>query len=284
MPELSVGSTFADHVIRGVAGYGGMGVVYRATHVQLEREVALKLIAPEFSQDEEFRRRFRREFRATASIQHPHVIAIYHAGEEDDRLYVTMRYVEGTDLARLLYSSGRLAPELAASIVAQVGEALDAAHSAGIVHRDVKPANVLLEPVGSGYHATLTDFGLMKDLRAKTQITQAGTVIGTFDYAAPEQLREAQIDARSDVYALGGVLYQALTGKVPYPRETAAATMLAHLDSPPPDLLSVLPDAPDVLGEVVWRAMQKDPAGRFPSAGDLGRAALAAGGARPPPP
>src|SRR4051794_24287623 len=284
MPELQKGATFADHVIRGGCGRGGMGVVYRATHIPLEREVALKVIAPEFSTDHEFRRRFRREFRATASIQHPNVIPIYHAGEEDGLLYVTMRFVAGTDLARLLYKRGRLDPHTAADLIAQVGGALDAAHQAGIVHRDVKPANVLLAPDGDGLHAVLTDFGLMKDLRAKTQITQAGTVIGTFDYAAPEQLREAAIDARTDVYALGGVLYQALTGKVPYPRETAAATMLAHLDSPPPDLLSVLPDAPDVLGEVVWRAMQKDPAGRFPSAGDLGRAALAAGGARPPPP
>ena len=125
-------------------------------------------------------------------------------------------------------------------------------------------------------HATLTDFGLMKDLGAKSQITQAGSVIGTFDYAAPEQLKEGPIDARTDVYALGGVLFQAITGKVPYQRETAAATMLAHLDSPPPSLLSVLPDASERLGEVVRRAMAKDPEERHPSAGDLGRAALAA--------
>ena len=125
-------------------------------------------------------------------------------------------------------------------------------------------------------HAVLTDFGLMKNLRSQTQITQAGSVIGTFDYAAPEQLKEGPIDARTDVYALGGVLYQALTGKVPYPRETAAATMLAHLDAPPPSVLSVLPDASELLGEVVRRAMAKDPRDRYPSAGDLGRAALAA--------
>src|SRR3954466_15704156 len=145
MPELQPGSTFADHVIRGVCGRGGMGVVYRATHLPLEREVALKVIAPEFSSDHEFRRRFQREFRATASIQHPNVIPIYHAGEQDNLLYVTMRYVDGTDLARLLANRNRLDPKVAASIVAQVAEALDAAHRAGIVHRDVKPANVLLE-------------------------------------------------------------------------------------------------------------------------------------------
>src|SRR4051794_39368470 len=154
MPELQKGATFADHVIRGGCGRGGMGVVYRATHIPLEREVALKVIAPEFSSDHEFRRRFRREFHATASIQHPNVIPIYHAGEEDGLLYVTMRYVDGTDLARLLGAGKRLEPETAADVVAQVAEALDAAHRAGIVHRDVKPANVLLEPSGDGYHAT----------------------------------------------------------------------------------------------------------------------------------
>src|SRR6478736_4139635 len=263
MRELAAGTAFADHVIRAVCGRGGMGVVYRATHIPLDREVALKVIAPEFSQDHEFRRRFRREFRATASIQHPNVIPINHAGEVDDLLYVTMRYVAGTDLARLLSAEKQLTPTTAASIVAQVGDALDAAHEAGIVHRDV-------------FHAILTDFGLMKNVRSQTQITQTGTVIGTFDYAAPEQLRETNIDARTDVYALGGVLFQTLTGKVPYPRETAAATMLAHLDAPPPSLLSVLPTASENLGEVVRRAMAKDPASRFPSAGDLGRAALAA--------
>src|SRR4051812_46117519 len=257
-----------------------MGIVYRATHSTLGREGALKVIASDLSDDAEFRRRFRREFRATASIQHPNVIPIYHAGEQDGLLYVTMRYVDGTDLARLLATKGRLEPRPAARLIAQVADALDAAHAAGIVHRDVKPANVLLEPDGDGLHAVLTDFGLMKDLRANTQITQAGTVIGTFDYAAPEQLREGAIDARSDVYALGGVLYQALTGKVPYPRETAAATMLAHLDSPPPSVLSALPDASELLGAVVRRAMTKDPRGRYPSAGDLGRAALAAVGDR----
>ena len=168
MSEFEPGATFADHVIEDVAGRGGMGIVYRARHVPLDREVALKVIAPEFTQDEEFRRRFEREFRAAASIQHPNVVPIYHAGEEDGLLYVTMRFVKGTDLARLLHVRGRLEPDLAASIIAQVAEALDAAHRAGIVHRDVKPANVLLE----GEHALLTDFGLMKDLRSQTQITQ----------------------------------------------------------------------------------------------------------------
>ncbi len=276
MSEMPPGTAFADHLIRGVLGRGGMGIVYRATHVALERDVALKVIAPEFSQDEEFRRRFRREARATAAIGHPNVIGVHHAGEHDGLLYVTMRYVDGTDLARLLAAEGRLDPELAATVIAQVAAALDAAHRAGIVHRDVKPANVLLETEGDGMRATLTDFGLMKDLRATSQITQAGSLIGTFDYAAPEQLREGPVDARTDVYALGAVLYQALTGRVPFPRETAAATMLAQLDSPPPSVLSVRPDCSERLGDVVRRAMAKAPEDRYPSAGDLGRAVTAA--------
>src|SRR3954449_5861213 len=207
MPELAIGSTFADHVINGVAGYGGMGVVYRATHLPLEREVALKLIAPEFGQDKEFRHRFRREFRATAAIRHPNVISIYHAGEHDGLLYVTMRYVDGTDLARVLAAHKRLEPRVAADVVAQVADALDAAHAAGIVHRDVKPANVLL----SGDHAYLSDFGLTRMVDAETGITQSGQWIGTVDYCSPEQLQGHDIDARADVYALGCVLYAALT-------------------------------------------------------------------------
>src|SRR4051794_15896633 len=209
MDELAVGSTFADHLIRGVAGRGGMGIVYRALHLPLEREVALKVIGADVTSVPEFRTRFRREFRAAASIQHPNVIPVFHAGEEDGRLYVTMRYVDGTDLARLLAGGARLEPERAARLIAQVADALDAAHERGIVHRDVKPANVLLD----GEHALLTDFGLMKNLLSDTQVTQTGSFIGTFDYAAPEQLREAGVDARTDVYALGCVLYQALTGR-----------------------------------------------------------------------
>ncbi len=233
------------------------------------------MIAPEFSHDHEFRRRFRREFRATASIQHPNVIPIYHAGEEDGLLYVTMRFVDGTDLARLLRKreAAGARPRRPAR---RPGRGRARRRAPG---RDRPPRRQARERPDRGEATTprsLTDFGLMKDTRATTQITQAGTVIGTFDYAAPEQLREGPVDARADVYALGGVLYQALTGKVPYPRETAAATMLAHLDSPPPSVLSVLPDASERLGEVVRRAMAKEPGARYPSAGDLGRAVLAA--------
>jgi serine/threonine protein kinase len=267
--ELALGTTFAGHRIQAIAGRGGMGIVYRAQHEG--RDVALKVIAPELSADREFRIRFQREYRAEASIRHPNVMRVYGAGASDGRLYVTMRYIDGTDLDRLLAGGKRLAPALAAGLIAQVADGLDAAHARGIVHRDVKPANVLLEGDGDAMHATLTDFGLMKNLNAKVQLTMAGSFVGTCNYAAPEQLLSAGVDARTDVYALGCMLFQALTGQVPYPRESSAATMFAHLEAPVPSL-----DGP--FGAVIARAMAKDPDERFASAGELGRAALDAAG------
>ncbi len=275
MGELAVGSTFADHVIRGVAGRGGMGVVYLAMHVPLKREVALKVMAPSVSSDDEFRTRFRNESEVAASIDHPNVIPIYHAGEEEGRLYVTMRYVDGTDLGRLVAVESRLAPARAARLIAQVADALDAAHARGAVHRDVKPANVLIESRGGADHALLTDFGLTKVLRSDTKVTQTGTLVGSFDYTAPEQLQERAVDARTDVYALGCVLFEALTGRVPFERESLAAKILAHIEAPPPAVTELVPSAPAALDEVIRRALAKDPAERYASAGELGRAVLA---------
>jgi serine/threonine-protein kinase len=277
MDELNVGATFADHRILAVAGRGAMGMVYRARHERLGREVALKVIAPELAEDREFRIRFQREFEAEVSIRHPNVVRVYGAGAKDGRLFVTMQYVDGTDLARVLAGGNRLAPPHAAAIIAQVADGLDAAHARGIVHRDVKPANVLIEGDGDAMHCVLTDFGLMKNVHADSeQLTVAGSFLGTCDYAAPEQLMGERIDARVDVYALGCMLYQAVTGKVPFPRPVSAATMLAHVDEPPPVVTQAAPDAPAALDDVVRTAMAKDPDERYPSAGELGRAALRA--------
>ncbi len=262
MDDLAPGTTFAGHLIKAVAGRGGMGVVYRAAWE--DREVALKVLTRELSADREFRQRLQGEYRAAASIRHPNVVPVYGAGAHDGCLYVTMRYVDGEDLAHLL----PLAPARAAKVVAQVADALDAAHALGIVHRDVKPANVLVE---GDDHALLTDFGLMRDLRATQRLTIAGSFVGSFDYAAPEQLLDGDVDARTDVYALGCVLYQALSGTVPYPRDSAAATMFAHIEQPPPSL-------PGPFEDVIRRATAKAPAERFASAGELGRAALDAAG------
>ena len=254
-----------------------MGVVYQATHLALERVVALKLIAPEFAADEEFRERFKRESRIAASINHPNVIPIHHAGEEDGHLFITMHYVEGTDLREMIAREGRLEGERAVWVLAQVASALDAAHRRGLVHRDVKPANILIEGEGGDDpHAYLTDFGLTKHAASESRVTRTGTFVGTLDYMAPEQLQGGPVDARADVYSLGAVLYQALTGEVPFPRDTEPAKMLAHMTDRPTSVLVRASDLPPQLDEVIGRAMAKEAGERYPSAGDLCRAASAA--------
>ncbi len=270
MVELAPGDEFAGCRIEAVAGRGGMGVVYRATELSLGRPVALKLLTPERAGDQAFRDRFQRESRMAAAIDHPNVIPVYAAGEHDGSLYLVMRYVGGTDLHALLRERGALDPELAAEIVAQVASGLDAAHAAGLVHRDVKPANVLL----AGRHAYLSDFGLTRLAGSDSQLTESGQWIGTVEYCSPEQLRGDRTDARADVYSLGCVLYAALTGRPPFAHGTVPATMLAHLndDAPPPSGRG----APREFDRIIARALAKDPARRYLSTGDLGRAALAA--------
>ncbi|MDA0174345.1 protein kinase [Solirubrobacter taibaiensis] len=266
--DVLEGAHIAGCRIESVAGRGGMGIVYRATQLSLGRPVALKLIAPEHAADSDFRDRFQRESRMAAAIDHPNVIPVFEAGEEDGRLYIVMRWVEGTDLHKELRAHGAIPAARAAAIVHQVAGALDAAHAAGLVHRDVKPANVLL----SGEHAYLADFGLTRFANAKTNVTTGGHFLGTVDYMAPEQFKPGPSDARADVYALGCVLYAAVTGRPPFIRETVPQTMLAHLHEPPPKAAGASPD----LNRVITRALAKDPADRYPSAGDFGRAALAA--------
>jgi YVTN family beta-propeller protein len=275
VPTLHEGDEFAGHRILGIAGRGGMGVVYRALQLDLDRPVALKLIAPQLAEDPDFRDRFVRESRAAASIDHPNVIPIYYTGESDGALYIAMRYVEGSDLRTLVRAEHRLEPARAAQIVAQVASALDAAHARGIVHRDVKPANVLL---GANDHAYLTDFGLTKRVTSHTGSTRDGGWVGTLGYVAPEQIRGERLDARADVYALGCVLYHSLAGVPPYQRESDEATLWAHLNDDPPSLRERAPDVPASFDAVLTRAMAKDPDDRYPSTGDLGRAALAAAG------
>jgi YVTN family beta-propeller protein len=280
VPDPKPGDVFAGHRITGVAGRGGMGVVYRAVQLDLDRAVALKLIAPDLAEDPAFRERFVRESRLAAAIDHPNVIPIYYTGEHEGALYIAMRYVEGSDLRTLVRAMQRLDPERGAHIVAQVGSALDAAHGRGIVHRDVKPANVLL---GSGDHAYLTDFGLTKRIASHTGSTRTGGWVGTLGFAAPEQIRGERVDARADVYALGCVLFHAITGVAPFTRDSDEATLWAHVHEPPPSLHALAPDAPRALQAVLERALAKDPDDRFGSAGDLGRAALAAVGRAPAP-
>ena len=273
MGDMPLGSVFAGHRIEAVAGRGGMGVVYRARQLSLDRVVALKVIAPALMADEAIRRRFLRESHVAASIDHPHVIPIYYAGEEAGVAYIAMRYVAGDDLRTLVRRTGPLEPGHAARIAGQVAAALDAAHATGLVHRDVKPANVLL---GQGEHAYLSDFGLTKHVLSEAGATKPGHWVGTLDFIAPEQIRGERVDARADVYALGCVLHYMLAGRPPFSPEGEEAKMWAHLTEMPPAVSSAAPGVPGGFDEVIARALAKDPAERFQSAGDLGRAATAA--------
>jgi serine/threonine-protein kinase len=271
-PTFAPGSTFSGYRIEAEAGRGGMGIVYRATQVALGRPVALKLIAANFAGDRSFRERFKREWETAASIDHPNVIPVYEAGEADEHLFIAMRYVEGLDLANLIARDPEFDPERAVRIVAQVASALDAAHARGLVHRDVKPANVL---IGAEEHVYLTDFGLTKHA-SQDALTKTGLFVGSVDYAAPEQIRGEAMDARTDVYSLGCVLYQTLTKRLPYDKPADVAKMYAHISEPPPVVTEARPDLPAALDAVVAKAMAKEPSDRYASAGELAAAANAA--------
>jgi serine/threonine protein kinase len=266
----------AGYRIERQLGRGGMGVVYLAEQVRLRRWVALKLIVPELAEDDEFRRRFERESQMAASLDHPNVIPVYEAGEADGALFISMRYVEGHDLRTLIRSGGQMEPQRAAGIVAQLGAALDAAHARGLVHRDVKPANVLVTGAAGSEHVYLTDFGLTKHVSSQSGMTRTGQWVGTLDYVAPEQISGGPLDARVDVYSLGCVLFETLTAQVPYPRDSDVAKMYAHLNEPPARVSQLAPRAGAAFDPVIDRALAKPPEQRYPSTGDLGRAALAA--------
>jgi len=274
--DFAPGSSFAGYVIEDVAGRGGMGDVYRARQERPQRTVALKVIRPEFATDSRFRARFERESQTAAEIEHPHVLPIWEVGEEGGVLYISMRYVNGANLAQLIASAGRLEPRRAIRIVDQVADALDSAHQRGLVHRDIKPENILVEQRGRGEHAYLTDFGLTKHTESQSGVTGTGAFVGTIDYMAPEQFQEGRIDARADVYSLGCVAFQAVTGGLPFPREGDPAKMFAHMTADPPSARVAAPDLSAELDGAIRRAMAKDRDYRFPSAGDFARAALAA--------
>ena len=265
MPD--VGTQLAGYRIDGVLGRGGMGVVYRATELALDRPVALKLIAPELADDASFRRRFLRESRLAASIDHPGILPVYAAGEANGELYLASRFVDGTDL-RALLGDGPLPAARAVGLVDQVADALDAAHGRGLVHRDVKPGNVLVDAAD---HCYLADFGLTTRLEADGA-TAPGLLAGSLDYLAPEQIRRADVDQRADQYALACTLYELLVGSPPFRRETEAKTLWAHMQEEPPSL----PAHPQ-LDTVLARALAKEPDARFESCNafvDAARTAL----------
>ena len=274
-PEASVvssGAVLGGYRIERFIARGGMGDVYEATQLSLDRSVALKILSSRLG-DVTFADRFRREARTAAGIDHPNVLPVYEAGTLDDgRLFLAMKLVRGPDLGAVIDERGPLAVSEAVPILTQVAEALDAAHASGLVHRDVKPANVLLEERDGATTAYLSDFGLAKSVDSGSAQTKPGSVLGTVNFMSPEQASgSATVDARTDVYAFGCLVYATLTRQVPYPRDEQAAVLYAHVHEPPPKPSTVNAAVPPVLDRVVERSMAKDPDSRARSTGALMR-------------
>ena len=273
---LSPGTIVSGYRVDGVLGEGGMGIVYRATQLSLSRTVALKILATELSQDTAFRERFRREGLLQAAIDHEHIVTVYEAGDTEHGLFLAMRLIRGPTLKDMILS-GELDPARTLRILAQVAGALDTAHDVGLTHRDIKPQNIL---IGANDHAYLADFGLTQ-ASDEVSLTETGQFIGTIDYVAPEQVQGQGTSARSDVYSLTAVLYEALTGHVPFARQNEAAVLYAHISEPPPRATERRGDLPQEIDAVIARGMAKAPGDRYASAGELIQEARAAFGDQP---
>ncbi len=289
-PDPRIGTSLGGYRIDGIAGRGGMGVVYRAWDPNLDRPVALKLLPPALSDDDAFRQRFLRETRLAAAIDHPNIIPIYEAGEDGGVVFLAMRLVDGVDLDRRLLG-GPLDVAETVSLLRPIAGALDAAHAGGLVHRDVKPANILVGVDAAGAaSAYLTDFGLTKQRASESGLTRTGSFLGTVEYMAPEQIEGRPVDRASDEYALAGTMFRCLTGRVPFERDTPIAAAMAHLNEPPPKVSTIRLDVPAAVDEVIARGMAKDPAARFGTCTELvaaldwaGRPALPSADSRPRP-
>ena len=279
-----IGDEFAGYRLVSLLGHGGMSIVYRAEHIGLERTVALKLLSPQLSDDEDFRERFQRESKVAASLEHPNIIPIYEAGGENGVFYIAMRYVDGADLKTRLKESGQLEAQQVVSFVAQVAAALEAAHARGLIHRDVKPANILIAP-GAGVegsdHVYLSDFGVAKNTGA-AGLTKTGLFVGTAEYASPEQIEGKELDGRADIYSLGCVTYEALTGAPTYEKESEVAMMYAHLLEPPPKLSERRPDLGFPVDEVIAKAVAKSRDDRYARPSEFALALRQAVGANAP--
>jgi tRNA A-37 threonylcarbamoyl transferase component Bud32 len=281
---FEIGETFAGHRIDRRLGRGGMAVVYLATHVALQRQVALKVMDEELARDDDFMERFLRESRVAASLDHPNIVPVFQAGEAEGLLFLSMKYIDGADLSSLLHREAPFGPQRAVALLDQVASALDLAHRHGLIHRDVKPANILVQPQNpsapsSGARserAFLADFGLTKRSQGVTKLTKAGQFVGTIDYIAPEQIEGRPFDARTDIYSLGCVLYECLTGSVPFPKETEVAVIYAHLRDDPPQASAHRPGLGRALDTVVATAMATAPADRYESASAFAAAATEA--------
>ena len=274
--DVRTGTVLAGFRIESQVGEGAMGTVYIAEDAPRGGRVALKVLVRDLAKDERFRRRFLRESRLAASLDHPHVVPIIDSGEEDGVLYLAMEFVEGLDLRELLRREGRLDARRAIALVLQVAEALDAAHAAELVHRDVKPANILVRAEPHGEHAYVCDFGLARHLSSAGSLTTDRGLVGTIDYIPPEQIEGGDIDGRADVYSLGCVLFECLAGTRPFDRESELSVVFAHLNEPPPRLSDLRPELPAAFDDVFVTALAKSPGERYSSCGELVEAAHAA--------
>ncbi len=279
--SAAIGARLGQYRLERRVGGGGMAVVYLARDERLDRPVALKVLAPVLAEDEAFRKRFIRESRAAAAVEDPHIIPVFEAGEAGGMLYIAMRYVPGGDVRTMVRRDGPLPPGRAAAVIAQVASALDAAHAAGLVHRDVKPANMLVDRRSNrSDHVYLADFGLSKKrLTASAGLTGTGQFVGTLDYSAPEQIRGRPADGRTDQYALACAAFELLTGAPPFHHEEATAVMYAHLSEPPPPVTSRRAGLPPAVDQVVARALAKVPGDRYASCQEFADALLQALGA-----
>jgi hypothetical protein len=291
MSELPlVGTDFAGYHLRAVLGRGGMSIVYQAENPRLRNLIALKVLTPDLAADEIFRTRFREESQIAASLNHPNVIPIHDFGSSHGLLYIAMRYVSGTDLRRLIAERGWLPPDTAVYLLDQAARALDAAHRRGLVHRDVKPGNLLVAQSGSGDamdpdHVYLADFGITKYVGRPTGLTAAGTVLGTAHYVSPEQIQELTVLGTADQYSLGCVLYECLTGRAPFEKNSSEAIMWAHVRERPAPPTTLRPDLPPAIDEVLARVLAKDPDDRYANCREFigaARDTIATAGARPP--
>ena len=269
---LEPGTAVADFRILSRIGEGAMGTLFRA-ETKEGNVVALKVLTPSLARDERFRLRFLRESRIAAALRHPYVVPVFASGEAEGTLYLAMGYVDGPDLREVLRREGRIEPERALGILGKVADALDAAHAAGLVHRDVKPGNILIEGAPPDERVFVCDFGLARHMSTVDSLTSDRALVGTVDYVSPEQIEGKSIDGRVDVYSLGCVVYEVLTGERPFARGTELATVYAHLSEPPPRASEVRPELPAALDDVIATALAKNPDDRYATAGELLRAA-----------
>jgi streptogramin lyase len=267
--QLSTGDEIAGYTLESLLGRGGMGEVFRAVDGHLARAVALKVLAPGLVHDQASRDRILRESQLAASLDHPNVIPVYAAGEADGHVYIAMRLVEGSDLRSVLRRDGRLDPARAIALVTQVASALDAAHARGLVHRDVKPSNVLIDEQQGREHCYLADFGITTRAGERPSVDVSQRLLGTLAYVAPEQVRGDPVDGRADVYSLGCLLFECLTGEVPFVRDSDIAVVFAHLEEPPPRPSEHVQDMPGELDAVIAKALAKQPDERYSSCGEL---------------